>query len=1567
MKKLLIAISMVWSACATHAQVPGTGAYAYASFDNRGFDAVNLGNLNTRFTISIVNRVGRGLPFNYVIQNEGLIWAPVTTGSTTAWVPDPSWGFNGQLNGTGFSGYLVKTTTMYLCPGMNPRYTGSFVPSSKNFVYTDSFGAEHFFNYTYRAACPGYPAMTTGDGSTSDGSGYTILNPTQIKSLNGVVFTPAQTTAGQNQSSSTDSNGNEISFNGTGSFTDTLGATALTIGGSDPVTYTYPVTSQANGATTASAILTYQSYTVRTSFGCSGIIEYGTNTVNLVSRITLADGSFYAFSYEGTPGATDGAVTARIASITLPTGGVISYTRSGGCNGSGINADGTVSGLTRTTGDGTRTYNRTTLSSDSTSTTLQDEKGNQTALTFTDATGMFYETYRKVYQGAIGGSLLLERFTCYNGSATSCDGVAITPPLTEVDTTESYNGGSQAITKNTLSTNGALIAQSSKFSGATLLQKTTYTYNSLGEVLTQTTTDGSGNQVTSATFGYDETGVTGTSGIPQHTAVASSRGNMTSSHISTGSSTLTTTTSYYDTGQPIAAVTPGPQTTQYGYDATQTFQTQTILPQPSSRVSLSTSASYDPTSTALLTSTGMNAGETTSILQYDALLRPISVSLANGSAVSYSYTSPNHMLATQTLGSNTGQNSERELLLDGYGRKSRLGLYNGQSQNPWYQVDYCYDQSGLPQFVPTPYQGQGEGSPIRCSGSGTSYQYDALDRVTKVANDDGPETITYLNRAVETTDVNGVQRITQYDLLGRISGICEISSNSMGDQSPTACGMDISGTGYVSSYAYNLAAHTVTITQGAQQRTVQTDAAGRTIAVTEPERGSTTYSYAYNSTGLQIVRARPQANQPNANVFTHTTTQYDSLGRVVSISYDDGLTPSKTYAYDTNASWGWSNFSPTNLKGRLYLAYNPGGPAATTFSYDLMGNVNEMAECVPSGCGNGAYDKHLFFSYDLGGNLTYKSDPESGGITYGRTPAGEVTSMTSTYNSTGNPPTLVSNVVNTPFGPTSYTLGNGLAAVATYDTLGRNNGNWVCNGSSASYCAGGTKMYGNSLVYKGSQVTSGCDTTVQCQTNGYDELNRLTSVTQTSNNTVDSGSYAYTYDRYGNRLTQTQTSGTNGVSSYFAISLLNNNQLRSATYDAAGNEVNDGVSHTYTYDAEGNVIQVDGGATAQYLYDALNRRVRVQTSAATNEYVFDPAGHRLSTWPTSSNSGTEGRIYMGGKLLAYRAQDGTTYFQHMNALQTTRIRTNYQGQNATTESSLPYGDDLQQYGSTYSLQDNAAFAGQDYDTESMTSHAQFRQYSLTQGRWMSADPYDGSYNPANPQSFNRYSYVLNNPLVFTDRAGLNCDSDGNCDGGGGASGGDGGCPSGQIPDQSGNCYVDNGTGVPVNLGTVNVSPYGPPPDPQGPTIQTATGQGSGAGGGGGGAPSNPPTVPHTCQQNRILNAVPGSTLTNPNDMVGTSVGGHNQFGINVTTAQLGAAGFTPFNPFGVSDGYHNGNVFFQVHDNGSGGLITQGHIDTFNPASGLFGFVGHSIWDVGIGILLQHLFPHSHGLLDPGC
>ncbi|MHB1939091.1 MAG: RHS repeat-associated core domain-containing protein [Acidobacteriaceae bacterium] len=57
------------------------------------------------------------------------------------------------------------------------------------------------------------------------------------------------------------------------------------------------------------------------------------------------------------------------------------------------------------------------------------------------------------------------------------------------------------------------------------------------------------------------------------------------------------------------------------------------------------------------------------------------------------------------------------------------------------------------------------------------------------------------------------------------------------------------------------------------------------------------------------------------------------------------------------------------------------------------------------------------------------------------------------------------------------------------------------------------------------------------------------------------------------------------------------------------------------------------------------------------------------------------------------------------------------------------------------------------DAETDTDHAQFRQYYNTWARWMSPDPYNGSYDITNPQSFNRYAYVNSNPLVSVDPSG----------------------------------------------------------------------------------------------------------------------------------------------------------------------------------------------------------------------
>jgi hypothetical protein len=225
--------------------------------------------------------------------------------------------------------------------------------------------------------------------------------------------------------------------------------------------------------------------------------------------------------------------------------------------------------------------------------------------------------------------------------------------------------------------------------------------------------------------------------------------------------------------------------------------------------------------------------------------------------------------------------------------------------------------------------------------------------------------------------------------------------------------------GFVTTYTYTTDtaagnASKVTVLQGAQTRTFETDWLGRTTSVVQPESGTTSYSYAYSSTaglGLTVTRMRPPANQGSTQ--TTTTTQYDSVGRVVNITYSDG-TPSRGFGYDVGCCWALTG---TNQKGRL--AVTGGGSGSTWngsyWSYDAMGRVVNMWSCGPASCGTSyQYNRSLGFAYDLAGNLTQSIDGSTGTINYGRSIAGEVTSITNaTYqNLPYNPPNLVSNVVN---------------------------------------------------------------------------------------------------------------------------------------------------------------------------------------------------------------------------------------------------------------------------------------------------------------------------------------------------------------------------------------------------------------------------------------------------------------------------------------------------------------------------------------------------------------------------
>lgn len=99
--------------------------------------------------------------------------------------------------------------------------------------------------------------------------------------------------------------------------------------------------------------------------------------------------------------------------------------------------------------------------------------------------------------------------------------------------------------------------------------------------------------------------------------------------------------------------------------------------------------------------------------------------------------------------------------------------------------------------------------------------------------------------------------------------------------------------------------------------------------------------------------------------------------------------------------------------------------------------------------------------------------------------------------------------------------------------------------------------------------------------------------------------------------------------------------------------------------------------------------------------------------------------------------------------------------NTTRHDYLPFGEEL---ADTVGLRSGLGFTNADGARQKFTQKERDnetgldcfgeRYYASTQGRFVSVDPLGASAIVSNPQSFNRYTYVLNNPLKYVDPDGL---------------------------------------------------------------------------------------------------------------------------------------------------------------------------------------------------------------------
>jgi RHS repeat-associated protein len=291
---------------------------------------------------------------------------------------------------------------------------------------------------------------------------------------------------------------------------------------------------------------------------------------------------------------------------------------------------------------------------------------------------------------------------------------------------------------------------------------------------------------------------------------------------------------------------------------------------------------------------------------------------------------------------------------------------------------------------------------------------------------------------------------------------------------------------------------------------------------------------------------------------------------------------------------------------------------------------------------------------------------------------------------------------------------------------------------------------------------------------GYDPLNRLVHFNEGPNAIRN-----YAYDKWGNQCVS-ENSGLplNPLTPSpmtTAGCAFQSNRLTTAGYDSRGNQTSFS-PFTLAYDGsdlQKSVVSVSNGS-ASYEYDGEGRRVRKLTCSgsspctdnssglATTVYVYDAFGHLTAEYSASPS------------------QNGRNYFttDHLGSI---RLVTDSTGSPLKRYDYIPFGEEIpssvNNRSSLYPQVSGSAdgqpqkFTGKERDAETGLDFFLARYYSGAQGRFLSPDEWKGGIvdpitgqdvetNTAlpyaditDPQTLNKYAYVRNNPLRYTDPTG----------------------------------------------------------------------------------------------------------------------------------------------------------------------------------------------------------------------
>jgi len=632
----------------------------------------------------------------------------------------------------------------------------------------------------------------------------------------------------------------------------------------------------------------------------------------------------------------------------------------------------------------------------------------------------------------------------------------------------------------------------------------------------------------------------------------------------------------------------------------------------------------------------------------------------------------------------------------------------------------------------------------------TTYTYDSLGRTIAVSqpNNLGQTTYAYSGNTVTVTDAAGKWKTFTTDAMGNLTQVAE----------PNPAG----GANFLTYYTYNTFNQLLTVsmtrpkvpangTNVTQTRTFVYDTNQRVQSVTNPENGTT--SYTYNADGTMNTKT-----DAKGQVLSYL---YDSLGRLTQVK--NGGIVLRTFTYDAN---GWGQ----NLAGRVARVDYGGGKWSELYSYHPAGGriAKRLSYTYSVAQSQATQNLDAFWSYNTAGQVTGVKYPDTTILDSFANPQ-PVTGDTFTYNydPMGRPKDLT-------IAPGDGSIPYQAAQGATYGPAGEltslsylgiyegrsYNARMQLTGISAMNSVG----FVASLSYNYYDVAAGQqpDTT---KNNGkvgqmsstilgstevvnykYDSLNRL--IAAYTNDTSSAGwGLAWDYDGFGNRLSQTVTQGT---AQPMTTGVDQTTNRAAGSYDANGNMTNYGA---YTYDVENRMT---GGsnpyvASDEYDYAPDNKRIYKKTTnnSGTFEYVYFYSGSKkLATYQIGyygyNNSQfyfaqSSTNIYFGGKLI--QAEDAPVVTDRLGTVIWDEVKGGHKY--------FPYGEER-----TSTTNESTKFGTYFRDGTTGLDYADQRYYAPGSGRFTSADPYQVTGRTNELSSWNLYSYVHDDPANFLDSLGL---------------------------------------------------------------------------------------------------------------------------------------------------------------------------------------------------------------------